>query len=134
MEKCEEAAHRQPTFRGWFSSVEDKLGRLLFQATYRCFHFLDFQQTFELFVEDIRRAKLHFVVKDATDFSADPVVGECSVRVAEALQRIPTDDWYTLYKLVRKSRSRCLSLTDCSLLFLQLRHRRTPSLVRLYPH
>ncbi|KAI9020333.1 hypothetical protein DFJ74DRAFT_707400 [Hyaloraphidium curvatum] len=56
-----------------------------------------FEQTFELFVEDIRRARLHFAVRNATDFASDPVVGECTVRIAEALQRNPLDDWYTLY-------------------------------------
>jgi hypothetical protein len=56
-----------------------------------------FGQTFELFVEDVWRARLHFAVLDATDFAMDPVSGECTVRIAEALQRSAVDDWYTLY-------------------------------------
>lgn len=51
-------------------------------------------------MEDVRRARLHFVVKDATDFSSDPIVGECTVRIAEALNREANDDWYTLFKWV----------------------------------
>lgn len=57
-----------------------------------------YTQDFEFYFHDITQSSINCDVKHAIDLREDQTIGSISVKVMEAINRKPGDDWFKLFK------------------------------------